>query len=73
MFVMNVRNEVMSLIHKHGRTLKEVCNKVSIKINNPKFTQKSISGKFSQGTVRFEEIQLILKELGYRIEFVEDK
>ena len=69
---MNVRNEIMGLIHKHGKTLTEICKQISKKTNNVKFTQNSISAKFSQKTVRFDEIQLILKELGYRIEFVKD-
>ncbi len=70
---MDVKNEIMGLIHKKGRTLTNVCKQVSIVNNNPKFTQKRISSKFYQKTVRFDEIQLILKELGYKIEFVELK
>lgn len=70
---MDVKNKVMSLIYECGLTLTKVCNSVSIKTNNPKFTQKGISSKFSKKTVRFDEIQLILKELGYHIEFVKDK
>ena len=69
---MNVKNQVMGLIHSKGRTLTEICKKISAETNNERFTQKSISSKFSQKTVRFDEIQLILAELGYRIEFVEN-
>lgn len=69
---MDVKNKIMSLIYEHGTNLTEVCKKVSARTNNPKFTQKAISSKFYQKTTRFEDIQLILKELGYRIEFVED-
>lgn len=70
---MDVKNKVMSLIYECGTNLTEVCKKVSIRTNNSRFTQKSISSKFYQKTVRFDEIQLILKELGYRIEFVKEK
>lgn len=70
---MDVRNKVKSLLYECGTTLTEVCKKVSVKTNNPKFTQNGISSKFSKKTVRFDEIQLILKELGYHIEFVKDK
>lgn len=70
---MDVKNKVMSIIYECGTTLTNVCNKVSAKIDNPKFTQKNISSKFSKKTVRFDEIQLIMKEIGYHIEFVKDE
>lgn len=70
---MDVKNKIMSLIYECGTNLTKVCNSVSAKTNNPKFTQKSISSKFYQKTTRFDDIQLILKELGYHIEFVKDE
>lgn len=69
---MDVKKRVMGLIYTCGTTLTQVCKNVSAKTNNPKFTQKGISSKFSKKTVRFDEIQLILKELGYHIEFIKD-
>ena len=70
---MNAKNELMSIIYKKGTTLTKICQQVSLQTNDPKFTQKGISSKFSKGTIRFNEIELMLKQLGYRIEFVEDK
>ena len=70
---MDVKHKIMSLIYECGTTLTKVCKQISATTNNPKFTQKGISSKFYQKTVRFDEIQLILKELGYRIEFVKDE
>ncbi len=69
---MNLRNELKSIISKKGTSFKKICQVISKNTNNPQFNSNNVSSKISRGTVRFEEIQLILKELGYRIEFVED-
>ena len=72
-FIMDAKNELFSIIYKKGTTLTQICKNVSAKTGDKKFTQKGISSKFSKGTIRFNEIQLMLKELGYKIEFIEDK
>ena len=70
---MDAKNELFSIIYKKGTTLTQICKNVSAKTGDKKFTQKGKSSKFSKGTIRFNEIQLMLKELGYKIEFIEDK
>lgn len=67
---MNVRDEVKSLIAKKGTTLTKVCSKIQSK-NNKKFALNSIINKFARKTIKFEEVQLIVNELGYKIEFTE--
>ncbi len=70
---MNIRCEIKYLIAKNGRTLKDVCESIAKRTNNAKFTRNNISTKFSRKTIRYEELALILSEIGYHIEFVEDK
>lgn len=67
---MDVRNEVKSLIYKKGSSLKKVCDEISKK-QGPTFNSNNISTKFTRNTIRFEEVQLIVNELGYKIEFTE--
>lgn len=69
---MDIRNEIKYLIGKKGKTLKNVCENISKNTNNAKFTSNNISTKFSRKTIRYAELELILSEIGYHIEFVED-
>ncbi len=69
---MDIRCEIKYLISKKGKTLKDVCENISKKTNNTKFTSNNISTKFSRKTIRYEELELILSEIGYHIEFIED-
>lgn len=69
---MDIRCEIKYLISKKGKTLKDVCENISQSTGNRKFTSNNISTKFSRKTIRYEELELILSEIGYHIEFVED-
>ncbi|MGN0013797.1 MAG: hypothetical protein ACI37T_00080 [Candidatus Gastranaerophilaceae bacterium] len=69
---MDIRCEIKYLISKKGKTLKDVCENISQNTGNLKFTSNNISTKFSRKTIRYEELELILSEIGYHIEFVED-
>lgn len=69
---MDIRNEIKYLIAKKGKTLKDVCENISKNTGNPKFNSNNVSTKFSRKTIRYEELELILSEIGYHIEFVED-
>lgn len=73
MFIMNIRNEINSIVSKKGQTFKKVCKIISEKTNNPTFNSNNLSSKISRKTITIRDVELILKELGYRIEFVEDK
>lgn len=70
---MDIKCEIKYLIAKSGKTLKDVCENISKNTNNAKFTSNNISTKFSRKTIRYEELALILSEIGYHIEFVKDK
>lgn len=70
---MDVRNELKSLIAKQGKTFKSVCEIISKRTNNPKFNYNNLSSKISRKTITFRDVELMAKEIGYRIEFVEDK
>lgn len=72
MFIMNVRNELNSIIHKQGKTFKGICDIVSKKLNDPTFNSNNLSTKISRKTISIRDAEFILKELGYRIEFVKD-
>ena len=73
MFIMNIRNEINSIVSKKGQTFKKVCEIISEKTNNPTYNSNNLSSKISRKTITIRDVELILKELGYRIEFVEDK
>lgn len=70
---MDIRCEIKYLIAKSGKTLKDVCKNIAKNTNNAKFTSNNISTKFSRKTIRYEELELILSEIGYHIEFVKDE
>ena len=69
---MDVRYEIKSLIAKNAYTLKSVCEQLSSE-KNEKILPNNITNKFRRKTIKFEEVQDILRILGYHIEFVEDK
>lgn len=69
---MNVRNELNSIIHKQGKTFKEICELVSEKHDDPTFNSNNLSSKISRKTITIRDTELILKELGYHIEFIKD-
>lgn len=69
---MDIRREITYLLSKKGKTLKGICESISKKTNNAKFNSNNISTKFSRKTIRYEELELILSEIDYHIEFVED-
>ena len=69
---MDIRNEIKSLIAKKAHTLKSVCEQLSIE-KQEKIIPNNITNKLRRKTIKFEEVQDILRILGYHIEFVENK
>ena len=49
-----------------------MCEQLSSE-KNEKILPNNITNKFRRKTIKFEEVQDILRILGYHIEFVEDK
>ena len=70
---MNVKNELKGIIARRGTTFKKICSIISEKTENPQFNDNNISTKFTRHTIRFDEVEQILDELGYDIVFVERK
>lgn len=68
----DVRSEIKSLIAKKATTLKAVCQKLSIE-QGKEIIPNNLTNKFKRKTIKFEEVQDILKALNYHIEFVENK
>ncbi len=68
---MDVKSEVKSLIAKKATTLKEICEKLSIE-KNEIVIPNNITNKFRRKTIKFEEVQDILRMLDYHIEFIEN-
>lgn len=69
---MDIRKEIKSLIALRGSTLTKVCQNIH-KNTNKKFAPNSITNKFARKTIKFDEVLLILDELGYDIQFIERK
>jgi len=70
--LMDIRNEIKSIIAKKGSTLKKVCDNLE-QIKNEKYSPNNITNKLRRKTIKFDEVQDILSVLNYHIEFVENK
>lgn len=68
--IMDIKNEIKSLIAKKGMTLKQVCQILSEKTGKP-YSGNNITNKLRRKTIKFEEAQAILEILGYKLEYEE--
>lgn len=68
---MDIRNEIKSIIAKKGTTLKKVCLELE-KIKNKKYSPNNMTNKLRRKTIKFEEVNDILKILNYHIEIIEN-
>lgn len=64
---MTAKEFVKTLLAKEAITLKELA-RLATENSDKKFTLEGLCHKMRLGTVRFEEIELFLKILGYRLE-----
>ena len=69
---MDVKSEIKSLIAKKATTLKKVCEMLEAS-KKLKISPNNITNKLRRKTVKFDEVQDIIKILGYHIEFIENK
>jgi len=67
--VMDVRNEIKSIIAKKAQTLKNVCEMMTQK-SDKTIMPNNITNKLRRGTIKFNEIQDMLDVLDYHIEFI---
>ncbi len=65
---MSVKEEVKTLLAKEATTMVELAKKMT-ELSGKKYTMKSISDKLARKTLKYEEFSLILKILGYSMEY----
>lgn len=65
---MTVREDVKQLLAKEAKTMTWLASKMS-EMTNKKYTMKSISDKLARRTLQYEEFLVILRILGYKMEF----
>lgn len=65
---MTVREDIKILLVKENTTLTSVAKKLS-KILDKNVTVDSLSQKLRKGSMKYDEVKLIAKILGYKINF----
>lgn len=74
-------NRIISLRRKHNLNQEQLAYQSGISKGGLNEIEKylkipliyNISTKFTRKTIRYSELELILSEIGYHVEFVEDK
>ena len=64
---MNIEQEIIKLLKDNNITLEEIVER--IKQDNRKISVKTISQQLSTGKIRYNDVQKILKIIGYKIKF----
>lgn len=64
---MNVEQEIIKLLRNNNITLEEIVER--IKQDNKKISVNTISQQLSTGKIKYNDVQKILKILGYKIKF----
>lgn len=64
---MNIEQEIIKLLKDNNITLKEIVER--IKQDNRKISVNTISQQLSTGKIKYNDVQKILKILGYKIKF----
>ncbi len=69
---MATRDEIKSLIAKEGYTLTKIAEEMT-KISSKNYDVNGLSQKLTRNTLRYEEFKMIVKILGYEIDFKKAK
>ena len=64
---MNIEQEIIKLLRNNNITLEEIVER--IKQDNKKISVNTISQQLSTGKIKYNDVQKILKILGYKIKF----
>lgn len=64
---MNIEQEIIKLLRDNYITLEEIVER--IKQDNKKISVNTISQQLSTGKIKYNDVQKILKILGYKIKF----
>lgn len=65
---MEVKNEIKSLLARHGWSMTKVVNALNEKYNRAD-TVQNLSNKMTKGTLRYSEVLEIAEVIGCRIEW----
>ena len=65
---MNIGNEIRKLTVENGVTLTHLAKCIAVKKGKP-YSVQNLSSKLKKGTANFNELAIILEELGYDIKF----
>lgn len=66
---MALKEELKSLIIKNGWSMTSVVDEIN-KQNGTDYTIQNFSAKLSRGTLKYVEVEQILRIIGYKIEWV---
>ncbi len=69
---MTAKEQVKMLLLKRNMTITGLALKMS-EFYERQYSRQNLSNKLSNGTLRFEEFELIAKILSYRIELVDEE
>lgn len=69
---MGVREDINSLLKKHGYTIKEMTQELQERLDY-EFPASALYNKLKKKTLRYEEARLIGEILGYELEFVKKR
>ena len=65
---MNIGNEIKKLAVDNGMTLTHLANVISTR-KGKKYSVQNLSAKLKKGTANFNELNIILEEMGYELIF----
>jgi len=68
---MSAREQVKILLLKRNMTITELASRMT-EFTGKKYSRQNLSKKLSTGTLRFEEFEIIVKILNYKIELIDE-
>lgn len=68
---MNIGKEIRKIIIENGTTLTHLAKCIADK-KGKNYSVQNLSSKLKKGTANFNELSIILEELGYTIKFVKE-
>ena len=69
---MNIEKEIKKIVIENGKTLTYL-SKALERLKGKPYSVQNLSQKLKKGTINFNEINLILEELGYTLKIEEKK
>lgn len=69
---MNARDDIKLLLLKNHMTIKELAEKMSLVLSK-KVSRSGLSHKLGKNSLRYDELAVICKILGYTLEYKKEK